>query len=470
MQDDRPAIIWFRRDLRLADHPALRAAAEGGRPVVPVFIRDAAVDGLGAAPRWRLEQGLEVFAAALEGQGLRLILRAGPAAEVLEDLVEETGAGAVFWSRLYDAGARDRDARVKERLRDRGIEAKSFPGHLLHEPWEVSTQQGGYYKVFTPYWRALKELEVPRPCPLPATLNAPERWPGSERLADWDLGAAMDRGAAVVADHVSAGEAAANRRFGQFLAHGIGEYAGARDMLAEDGTSGMSQYLSLGEISPRTLWHRSLCETGEGAATFRKELAWREFAYHLMFHTPGLTEENWRPEWRDFPWNEDERRAEVIVWKRGCTGEPAVDAAMREMFVTGRMHNRARMIVGSYLCKHLMCHWRIGQRWFEECLVDWDPASNALGWQWIAGSGPDAAPYFRIFNPETQGKRFDPEGEYRRRWIAEGQQSPGRLALSYFDAIPRSWKMAPDDPYPDRIVGLKEGRERALAAYKDSRS
>lgn len=469
MSKTSPCILWFRRDLRLADHPALRAAAEGGRPVIPVFIRDSTVDDLGAAPRWRLERGIEVFAEALEAAGSRLILRAGPALEVLRELVAETGAEAVHWSRLYDPAARERDARVKEGLRGDGLVAKSFPGHLLFEPWTVETGQGGFYKVFTPYWKAVRDRDLPQPCPKP-TLHAPDRWPDSDDLGDWGLGRAMRRGAAVVAGHVAPGEAAANRRFGQFLARRIADYDTARDMVAEDGTSGMSQYLSLGEVSPLTLWTKSLGATGKGAETFRKELAWREFAYHLMFHTPHLTDAPWREEWRDFPWNEDERRREVIAWKRARTGEPLVDAALREMYVTGRMHNRARMVVASHLCKHLLCHWRIGLRWFEEHLVDWDPANNALGWQWVAGSGPDAAPYFRVFNPETQADRFDPDGEYRKRWIAEGQAQPPETALSYFDAIPERWALRPGDAYPDRIVGLKEGRERALAAYEDSRA
>lgn len=469
MNGQAPNIIWFRRDLRLADHPALRAAASGGRAVVAVFIRDGAVDDLGAAPRWRLEQGLAALAESLEADGSRLILRSGPAREVLEALVKEVGAGAVYWTRLYDPQARERDSRVKAALRDAGIEAKSFPGHLLFEPWTVATGQGGYYKVYSPYWRAVKNRDLPRPCPKPE-LSAPERWPESEALEDWALGAQMRRGAAVVGAHVRAGETAARRRFGQFLANHIADYAEARDMVAENATSGMSEYLSLGEVSPLTLWHESLSAEGKGAETFRKELVWREFAYHLMFHVPHMLEDNWREGWNNFPWNDDERRAEVKAWKQGRTGEPLVDAAMREMYVTGRMHNRARMIVASYLCKHLLCHWRIGQKWFEDCLVDWDPASNAMGWQWVAGSGPDAAPYFRVFNPETQAAKFDPDGTYRRRWIAEGQARPTQTALEYFDAVPESWTIRPGDPYPDRIIGLKDGRDRALRAYETIKS
>ena len=464
MTDAKPCILWFRRDLRLDDHPALRAAAEGGRPVIPLYIRDHAVDDLGAAPKWRLGLGLEAFAETLDGAGSRLILRAGPALEVLEEVIAETGAGAVYWSRLYDPQAQERDSRVKAALKDKDIDARSFAGHLLYEPWTVETQQGGFYKVYSPMWRAVKDREIDKPLPKPA-LTAPDTWPASDNLADWQLGAAMRRGAAVVAEHVKPGAEAAHRRLGQFAAHRLQDYKAARDLVAEDGTSGMSQYLSLGEISPRECWHAAE-GTGQGAETFRKELVWREFAYHLMYHTPRILDANWREDWDAFPWNEDARRKEVIAWKQGRTGVPFVDAAMREMYVTGTMHNRARMIVASYLTKHLMCHWRIGQQWFEDCLVDWDPASNAMGWQWTAGSGPDAAPYFRVFNPETQAGKFDPDGTYRRRWIAEGQARPTKTALSYFDAIPVSWGLEPSDPPAQPLISLDDGRKRALETYQ----
>ncbi|MGB3555579.1 MAG: FAD-binding domain-containing protein, partial [Jannaschia sp.] len=246
----------------------------------------------------------------------------------------------------------------------------------------------------------------------------------------------------------------------------VADYAAARDRLPEDGTSGLSENLTYGEIGPRTCWDAAqgaLREGGTGAETFLKELVWRDFAHHLAYHTPRLTSANWRPEWDAFPWRDDNSEAEV--WRRGRTGIETVDAGLREMYVTGRMHNRARMLVASYLTKHLMTHWKIGCDWFADCLIDWDPASNAMGWQWAAGSGPDAAPFFRIFNPDTQAEKFDPDGVYRRRWVAELADDPGPEAMSYFEAVPRSWDLAPDDPYPDPVVGLKEGRERALAAY-----
>jgi deoxyribodipyrimidine photo-lyase len=273
----------------------------------------------------------------------------------------------------------------------------------------------------------------------------------------------------VVAPYARVGERAAQGRLGHFMAHVVNGYAESRDRPAEDGTSCLSENLSLGEISPNQCWHagvRAMEEGKAGAQTFLQELVWREFAYHLMHHTPRLTSANWRPEWDAFPWSEDARAATVRAWKQGRTGIEMVDAGMREMYVTGRMHNRARMIVASYLTKHLMTHWKIGLKWFEDHLIDWDPASNALGWQWSAGSGPDATPYFRVFNPVTQAKRFDPDGAYRRRWIAEGQRAPPETACAYFEAIPRRWGLAPTDAYPAPVVAPDEGRKIALDAYE----
>lgn len=461
-----PTILWFRRDLRLSDHPALTEAAKRG-PVIPVFIHDDSVAGLGAAAKWRMGEALKVFGKALEDAGSRLILRRGPAREVLETLIEDTGADAVYWSRLYDPEAIERDTRVKSGLKDRNVDAQSFSGHLIFEPWDVETQQGTMYKVYSPFWRAVKDRDVPEILSAP-DLDAPDSWPDSEDLADWKMGAAMRRGAAVLGRHSSPGEASARARLSAFSAHRMDDYKDRRDFPGEDATSHMSEYLTYGEISPRQLWHSALRGSADGksgAEHFRKEVVWREFAYHLMYHTPRILDANWREEWDAFPWEDDERKAEVKAWKQGRTGVAFVDAALREMYVTGRMHNRARMVVASYLTKHLMVHWRVGQAWFEDCLTDWDPASNAMGWQWVAGCGPDAAPYFRVFNPETQLEKFDPDGTYRRSWLAEGQAQPTETALSYFDAIPESWAMSPGDAYPDPVVALDVGRERALEAY-----
>ncbi|MFO7757992.1 MAG: deoxyribodipyrimidine photo-lyase [Roseovarius sp.] len=470
MTDTSPSILWLRRDLRLSDHPALRAACADGRPVIPLFIHDDSVARLGAAPAWRLGLSLEDLSDTLAGRGSRLILRKGDARDTLLALIEETGATRVHWSRLYDPESIARDTAVKAALKERGVTAISHNAHLLFEPWTVETRQGGFYKVYTPLWRAVKDRDVPYPEAAPSGIPAPVSWPASESLTDWALGAAMHRGAEVCLSYQCVGEAAAQQRLASFVDGAIRDYATARDLPATTGTSNLSENLTHGEISPRQCWHaglRALHDGADGAETWLKELVWREFAYHLTYHTPRIITANWREEWDAFPWNEDASRPEVIAWKQGRTGVPFVDAAMREMYVTGRMHNRGRMIVASYLTKHLMTHWKIGHDWFAECLTDWDPASNALGWQWAAGCGPDATPYFRIFNPETQIKKFDPDKIYIHRWIAEGTAAPTATALSYFDAIPRNWGLSPTDPYPEPVVGLQEGRRRALAAYEN---
>ncbi|MEM1364044.1 MAG: deoxyribodipyrimidine photo-lyase [Pseudomonadota bacterium] len=468
MSKNSPAILWLRRDLRLGDHPALMAALEGGGPVIPVYIRDALVDGLGAAPKWRLGLSIENYAASLEALGSKLVLRSGNPVDVLKALIEETDATSVHWHRAYDPESIARDTEVKSALKDAGIEAKSHAGHLLFEPWTVQTGSGGFYKVYSPMWKAVRTRDVPAPLASPSSLPTPDSWPQSESLDSWALGKAMNRGAEVCLPYQRVGERKALERLHHFTQEIIAGYDTQRDFPAIDGTSGLSENLSLGEISPRTCWHagqRALADGKSGAETWLKELVWREFAYHLVYHTPHITSESWREGWEKFPWSEDDNSANVLAWKQGRTGIAFVDAAMREMYVTGRMHNRARMIVGSYLTKHMMTHWRIGQKWFEECLTDWDPASNAMGWQWVAGSGPDATPYFRVFNPDTQLDKFDRDAAYRRTWIAEGHGAPTESALAFYDAIPRSWGLSPQDRVPDPIVGLSEGRTRALEAY-----
>ncbi|MGA9411774.1 MAG: deoxyribodipyrimidine photo-lyase [Roseobacter sp.] len=465
-----PVIVWLRRDLRLSDHPALTAASQTGKPVIVVFIHDHQVASLGAAPKWRLGLGLDSLAKRLADKDQRLILRKGAALDVLRDLIAETGAGAVYWSRLYDPQAVERDSEVKSALKSDGIEAKSFGGHLMFEPWTVETKTGGFYKVYTPFWRTVKDREVEAPLPAPSRVQAPDTWPESDALHDWDMGHAMQRGADIVRPYVRLGEEAAQSRLGGFISGIVARYDTTRDLPAVDGTSGLSENLSLGEISPHQCWHagmRALNEGKQGAETFLKELVWREFAYHLMHHTPRILSDNWKEDWNAFPWNTDETAARVVAWQQGRTGIQFVDAAMREMYVTGRMHNRGRMIVASYLTKHLLSDWKIGLRWFEECLIDWDPASNAMGWQWSAGCGPDATPYFRVFNPVTQLDKFDKDRDYVKRWIAEGRARPTATALAYFDAIPRSWGLAPTDAYPQPVVAAERGRKVALEAYEN---
>ncbi|MGB7318463.1 MAG: deoxyribodipyrimidine photo-lyase [Planktotalea sp.] len=470
MNEQRPIIVWFRRDLRLSDHAALTAACASNAPVIAVFIRDPLVDRLGAAPKWRLGQGLAALESRLAEMGAKLILRSGPALDTLLALLAETGAQGVYWSRLYDPESVARDTDIKAQLRAQGVEARSFGGHVMFEPWSVQTKTGGMYKVYTPFWRSVKDRSVDAPRSAPPTLCAPETWPQSERLADWHLGAAMRRGALIVARHAQVGESAALDRLAEFIEDDVADYVQMRDIPSKRGTSGLSENLALGEISPHQCWHagmRALHEGKAGAEVFLKELVWREFAYHLMHHSPHILTSNWKPDWDKFAWYTDAAHPEVIAWQQGRTGVKFADAAMRELYVTGKMHNRGRMIVASYLSKHLLTHWRIGQAWFEECLTDWDPASNAMGWQWAAGSGPDASPYFRVFNPDTQLDKFDPKGFYVKRWIAEGQSDPPETALSYYEAIPESWNLTARDIYPSPARDLAAGRQRALDAYQN---
>jgi deoxyribodipyrimidine photo-lyase len=467
---DTPLILWFRRDLRLADHPMLTAAIATGRPVVPLFILDPETEAIGAAPKWRLGLSLADFAKRLAGLGVRLILRRGPALDVLRAVIAETGATGVHWTRLYDPAAIARDTAIKAALKGQ-VEAVSHGGHLLHEPHTVATGTGGFYRVYTPYWRAVRARDVAAPDPAPMRLRAPSTWPASDVLDDWQLGRDMQRGAAIVLPFQRVGEEAALARLAWFLAGPVDRYDTARNLCAEAGTSGLSQNLALGEIGPRTVWHagmRAFHEGRAGAETFLKEIVWREFSYHLIYHTPHIATANWKPEWDAFPWRGE--NPDATRWMQGMTGEPFVDAAMREMYVTGTMHNRGRMIVASYLTKHLLTDWRIGLRWFADCLTDWDPAANAMGWQWAAGSGPDAAPYFRIFNPATQAEKFDAGSLYRKRFIAELSRDPGPDALSYFAAVPRKWALDPAARYPMPLVDLGEGRARALRAYSERNS
>jgi deoxyribodipyrimidine photo-lyase len=462
-----PVILWFRRDLRLADHAALSAACATGRPVIPLFIHDNIVSGLGAAAQFRLGLSLHDLGKSLLAKNSRLILRQGDALAVLRDVVRATGAGAVYWSRLYDPESKARDTSVKAELKNDGLDVSSFAGHLLFEPWTVATKTGGFYKVYTPMWNTVRGRDVPDVLPTPGVIHAPDSWPISDRLGDWHMGAEMRRGAATLATHCTVGEAAASDRLYAFIEQRVSTYIKNRDLPAVQGTSGLSENLTYGEISPRRCWHagwRALHDGKSDAEVFLKELVWREFAYHLAHHTPRIVTDNWKEAWDAFPWNTEET-PQVTAWKQGRTGIRFVDAAMREMYVTGVMHNRGRMIVASYLTKHLLSHWKIGMDWFADCLIDWDPCSNAMGWQWSAGSGPDATPYFRVFNPVSQLDKFDKDRAYVTRWIAEDRTKPSNTALSYYDMIPQSWGMGPDQVYPDPIVPADVGRTRALDSY-----
>jgi len=445
-----PSIVWFRDDLRLADNPALHAGIARGAPLVLLYLLDddsPEVRPLGAAARWWLHGSLSALAGDIAARGGTLLLRHGPADRELPRLVRETGAGAVFWNRRYGAGRRI-DARLKSRFRDEGLPVQSFgAGHLI-EPGTLLTEQGTPYRVFTPFWRAARQRPVRDPLPAPAEVRSVSGV-GSDELGSWGLRPTAPDWAGGIRDAWEPGERAATRRLEGFLQNGLARYH-RRDEPGAEATSRLSPSLRFGEIGPVQILHRVHGELApaarRNAALFLAELGWREFMASALFHEPDLATVNHRRHFDAFPWNEPDP-AELRAWQRGRTGIPLVDAGMRELWTTGHMHNRVRMITASFLVKNLLVDWRVGERWFWNTLVDADEASNPANWQWVAGSGTDAAPYFRVFNPEVQAKKFDPDGGYVRRWVPEAG-TPG---------------------YPDPIVDLGQSRKDALAAYETMR-
>jgi len=459
------SLVWFRNDLRLADNPALIAGLGSGRPVIPLYILDEDTPGIrpmGAAARWWLHHSLQSLDASLRSLGSRLILRRGAAERVLKEVAAEYDASAVYWNRAYDIGSRERDERAGRALRARNVAAEGLKANLLYEPWEVKTATGGSFKVFTAFWRACRELPSPTAgLPAPKTLPAPRKWGASDAIMDWNLLPTAPDWAGGMRASWTPGEAAAVQRLSSFLDTALANYRQARDLPAVPATSRLSPYLAFGEISPRQIWHAATMR-GMSAATekFLTELGWREFSYNLLFHHGDLGRRNFRPEFDSFPWIDEEEKLEA--WRRGRTGYPIVDAGLRELWTTGWMHNRVRMIAASFLTKDLLIDWRAGERWFWDTLVDADPANNAMGWQWVAGSGADAAPYFRIFNPVLQGEKFDPRGDYVRRWIPE-------LGALPTEHIHKPWTAGtplPPEIYPERIVDHASARDRALVAFR----
>ncbi|GAA4065455.1 cryptochrome/photolyase family protein [Agromyces indicus] len=451
-----PSIVWFRDDLRVADHPALHAAVERGEPVVAVYVLDEESSGirpLGGAARWWLHHSLASLADDLRELDVKLVLRRGPAGRVIRSLVDETGAGAAFWNRRYGGAEREIDTDLKSSLAEAGLEVRSFAGSLLFEPWTIRTGSDTPFSVFTPFWKACLAADEPRhplPAPSPGDLTGVggahgRGGPASDDLDEWALLPTKPDWAGGIRDTWEPGEAAAHARLQEFLDDDLGDYAKGRDRLDRQVTSRLSPRLRWGELSPHQVWHatRERAAGTEGARKFLSEVGWREFAWHILFHFPDLATKSWRSEFDAFPWPRLKPSA-LTAWERGRTGVPVVDAAMRELWHTGVMHNRARMISASFLIKNLLIDWRRGEEWFWDTLVDADHANNPFGWQWVAGSGADAAPYFRIFNPELQREKFDPDGAYVGRWVPEYGT----------------------DDYPEPIVDLKATRDAALAAYE----
>lgn len=470
----KPVIVLFREDLRLADNQALSAAAATGRLVIPVFIFDteSAAGQHGAAWRWWLHHSLAALAASLRAMGGLLVMRSGPHRAVVDALIAETGADTVHWNRRYHPDAMACDAALKAGLRKRGINAHSHGGHLLHEPSLLKTGSGGPFKVFTPFWNAMLTLDdFGAPLPAPATLRFADPVPDSEELASWGLLPESPDWSTPLADAWTPGEAEASARLEDFIEEDVTGYVGRRDFPADPATSRLSPHLAHGEISPRMIWHRVRRSTRAGqtsdAAGFLRELAWREFSYHLLVHNDALGTHNADPKFDAMAWRDDP--AALRAWQRGRTGIPIVDAGMRQLWQTGWMHNRVRMICASYLVKHMLIDWRAGERWFADTLVDADPANNAASWQWVAGTSPHGAPFFRIFNPVLQSRKFDAEGSYIRDHVPE-------LAALGDKAIHEPWTapsavldeagLAENSPYRRPVVGPAAGRARALAAFK----
>lgn len=465
------AIVWFRRDLRLADNPALELALRDHARILPLYIHAPHEESPwepGAASRWWLHHSLASLQRDLRARGVELQLRSGSSLAVLQEVLRASGAEAVYWNRLYEPSLIARDRHIKQQLKEQGCDAHSGNASLLIEPWEISTGQGGPYRVFTPYWRTARARLEPRPpAPAPARIAA-SPINGATAIDSLSL---LPRIAWDSGFHAAwqPGEAAAAQVLDDFCAAALRDYAGRRDFPAGGGTSRLSPHLHFGEISPRQVcWKleelgrergRTWREAGE---PFLRELGWREFSHHLLYHFPQTPQRNLNPRFDTFEWREPDAM-QLAAWQRGRTGLPIIDAGMRELWHTGWMHNRVRMLVASFLCKNLRMHWSHGARWFWDTLVDADLANNTQGWQWTAGTGADAAPYFRIFNPVTQGERFDADGAYVRRWLPE-------LSRQAFRSVHTPWKQ-PDllarSGYPEPIVDLAESRAGALATYKD---
>ena len=468
MPSDTVSILWFRQDLRLEDNPALCAAVKSGQ-FYPVYILDDENAGdwaMGAASRVWLNSSLDKLNHSLAG---KLSLYRGNAEKILPALAARLGAGAVYWNRCYEPWRIGRDTNIKKTLNDANVVVKSFNGSLLWEPWEVLKKDATPYKVFTPYFRACRAGTLPaKPVPVPKEITALK---DDEALSLEDMGLLpkQKKWVAQMHSHWDVGEKAAQHALSDFISNGLDRYKKGRDYPSEKSVSRLSPHLHFGEISPNFVLDKILEQSaGENRDHFYSELAWREFSYYLLYHFPKLPDENFQPKFDGFNWFGSQ--ADLTTWQRGMTGVPIVDAGMRELWQTGYMHNRVRMIVASFLTKNLGVHWREGARWFWDTLVDADLASNSASWQWVAGSGADAAPYFRIFNPVTQSKRFDEDADYICTYVPELAKLPTRYIYAPWEApveVLESVGLKLGRDYPEPITSLKTSREKALSMYKD---
>ncbi|MCF7689057.1 MAG: DNA photolyase family protein [Cephaloticoccus sp.] len=477
-------IVWFRRDFRLQDNPALMAAHKQGGPILPLYIHDESAEGewrTGGASRWWLHHALASLDEALRSRGSRLLILLGDTAKVMSEMVTGTRAQAIYYNRRYEPAIIARDTRLKRELISSGIEIESFNGNLLFEPHTIANKQGKPFQVFTPFWRHCLTLPVSEPVEFNARkLTSPIAWPESLPLAKLAL-LPLSRWDREFSGVWQPGESNGQTRLKKFLAESVDGYAEDRNQPALDGTSGLSPWLHFGQLSPRQIWAgvrdlgkgTGVFPSSRGAQVFLSEVGWREFAHHLLYHYPHTPTEPMRPDFNRFSWARDTSGKKLQAWQKGLTGYPIVDAGMRQLWRTGWMHNRVRMITASFLVKHLRLPWPAGAAWFWDTLVDADLANNTLGWQWSAGCGADAAPYFRIFAPVTQGERYDAGGEYVRRWVPE-------LAAMPVAWIHRPWEAPIEvladanvrlgDNYPRPMVDHATARAAALAAFKKLRS
>ncbi len=467
-------LYWLRQDLRLHDNPALCAALAHNQPVIVVYVLDESADwSPGGAQKWWLHHSLSALQTGLEKLNLKLTLKRGDSSQIIEKLAQQHNVTHVHWNRCYEPQAIARDTELKQKLQTQGVTVASHNSALLHEPWEISTKDGGPYKVFTPFWRkgCLPKGAPAQPLATPAgsyktidiTSDDLDQWQLLPTTPNWSTGFNVWQ----------PGEVGAQQRLTDFLENGLSGYKELRNRPDLPHVSRLSAHLHFGEISVADIWHQTeaYCAAHDVSNTdkdhFFSELGWREFSYHLLYHFPTLPTENWKSTFNDYPWADDE--GWLQAWQRGQTGYPIVDAAMRELWTTGWMHNRTRMVVASFLIKHLRIHWKHGTAWFWDTLLDADLANNSASWQWVAGSGADASPYFRIFNPITQGEKFDPKGDYVRQWVPELAKLPNELLHKPWEAAPIDLLQAGvklGETYPHPIVDHQTARNAALAGYE----
>ncbi len=469
-------LVWFRQDLRIEDNPALAAALKTGRPLIPLYIyapEEEAAWAPGGASKWWLHHALEALDEKLQECGSRLILRTGDSLEVLLDICKTHQVSDVFWNRRYEPAIIKRDAQIKQELRARDIGVESFSASLLFEPHTIQNRSGKPFRVFTPFWKHLRTLPIEAPVPVDIkALIAPPKAPRSQALQSLKLlpDIPWDKG---FYQHWDPGLKAAGTTLNEFVQQRARHYKNKRDLPAVNGTSRLSPYLHFGQLGPRQVW-QAVLQTGSvdgpGEYTFLSEVGWREFAHHLIFHFPETPDQALNKSYSQFPWQPDDTY--LKAWQTGQTGYPIVDAGMRQLWQTGWMHNRVRMITASFLVKHLLQPWQQGAKWFWDTLVDADLASNTMGWQWTAGCGADASPYFRIFSPMLQGAKFDSEGEYIRTWVPELKQMPAKYIHQPWEApygVLQQAGVKLGASYPEPVIDHKTGRERALAALSENK-